>query len=92
MTGGRRRSTVAGIQVGGYYARIGKQLGGGYLAEFPDLPGCITEGDTLEEALVNAREAVVGHLAALRQIGEPVPEEDDAPRLVAIEVAEEAVA
>lgn len=31
----------------------------GYTVTFPDLPGCITEGDTLEEAMAMAREAMV---------------------------------
>lgn len=30
---------------------------GGYTVTFPHLPGCVTEGDTLQEALANAREA-----------------------------------
>jgi antitoxin HicB len=45
----------------GYTARILKQKRG-YLVEFPDLPGCLTEGRTLEEALENAREALSGWL------------------------------
>jgi predicted RNase H-like HicB family nuclease len=31
---------------------------GGYSVEVPELPGCFTEGDTFEEALANAREAI----------------------------------
>ena len=31
---------------------------GGYTVEVPSLPGCISEGDTLEEALVNIRKAI----------------------------------
>jgi antitoxin HicB len=41
-----------------YPARIAPQKGGGYLVEFPDLPGCLTEGRTLADALANAREAL----------------------------------
>jgi len=36
-----------------------------YLVEFPDLPGCLTEGDTLEEAKRNAKEALTGYLASV---------------------------
>ncbi len=36
-----------------------------YLVEFPDLPGCLTEGETLEEALHNAKEALTGYLASV---------------------------
>jgi predicted RNase H-like HicB family nuclease len=35
---------------------------GGYSVEIPELPGCFTEGDTVEEALANAREAIACHL------------------------------
>jgi predicted RNase H-like HicB family nuclease len=37
---------------------------GGFTAEVPALPGCVTEGDTREELLVNLREAVEGCLLA----------------------------
>lgn len=36
-----------------------------YLVKFPDLPGCLTEGETLEEALHNAKEALTGYLASI---------------------------
>lgn len=37
---------------------------GGYWAEVPALPGCVTEGDTLDEVVANINEAVRGWLAA----------------------------
>ncbi len=40
----------------------------------PDLPGCITTGDTLEEAQANIKQAIAGHIATLRQLGRPVPD------------------
>ena len=36
---------------------------GGYWAEVPDLPGCITEGDTLSEVMENLQDAVEGWLS-----------------------------
>ena len=36
---------------------------GGYWAEVPALPGCMTQGETLDEVLANVREAVAGWLA-----------------------------
>lgn len=42
-------------------------------AYVPDLPGCVTTGDTLEEARMHIREAIAGHIAALRETGQPVP-------------------
>jgi len=47
-----------------YFAKISKQKDRSYLVEFPDLPGCYTEGDTLLEAKKNAKEALDGWLAA----------------------------
>jgi predicted RNase H-like HicB family nuclease len=40
---------------------------------FPDVPGCISAGDTLEEALANAAEALGGHLALMRKDRDPIP-------------------
>jgi antitoxin HicB len=55
----------------------------------PALPGCLTWGETPEEAIVNAREAIAGHVAALRDLGEPVPPgdaPDHAPVSLAVDV------
>ena len=72
----RRRETrglVSGMRQGAYYARIVKQRGSGYLVEFPDLPGCLSEGKTIQAALDNAREALSGWLfVAIRK-------QDDVP-------------
>ena len=38
---------------------------GGYTVEVPALPGCISQGDSYEEALANIREAIVAYLAEL---------------------------
>ena len=48
--------------------------GGVYAALFPDLPGCNTEGETLEAACALATEAVHGHIVALIDHGDAVPE------------------
>jgi predicted RNase H-like HicB family nuclease len=55
------------------YAVIFEQAGSNWAAYVPDLPGCITTGKTLEETEQNIREAIQGHLQALREFGEPVP-------------------
>ena len=47
--------------------------GGGYLIEFPDLPGCMSDGETIEEAIANGREAQAAWIAAMREAGRPVP-------------------
>lgn len=48
--------------------------GGVYAAIFPDLPGCNCEGETLEAACALAVEAVHGHIVALVDNGDAVPE------------------
>jgi predicted RNase H-like HicB family nuclease len=49
---------------------------GGYHAFCPTLKGCHTQGDTLEEALANIREAIEAYVESLRKHGEAVPVED----------------
>ena len=49
---------------------------GGYSVVVPALPGCVTQGDTIDEVLAMAREAIEGHVAILRDLGREVPEED----------------
>jgi predicted RNase H-like HicB family nuclease len=59
---------------------------GGFVVECPSIPGCVSEGETIEEALVNVRDAIEGCLAVLREAGEPVPPPTDA-LLASVEVA-----
>lgn len=48
--------------------------GGGYLIEFPDLPGCMSDGETIEEAVRNGRDAMHGWLQVIEAEGRPIPE------------------
>ena len=48
-----------------------------YTVEFPDLPGCLTEGSTKDEALFNAKEALTGYLAALMDREKRIPESSE---------------
>jgi predicted RNase H-like HicB family nuclease len=57
----------------GYLALIHKDKGTSYGVSFPDLPGCISAGDTLEEAIENASEALAGHLTLMRADRDPIP-------------------
>ena len=52
---------------------------GGYTVEVPSLPGCISEGDTVEEALANIREAIELHIESMVAHGEEVPDDYPAP-------------
>jgi len=54
---------------------------GGYVAVVPALPGCYSQGDTVEEALKGAREAIELTLEDMEARGEPIP--DAAGELVA---------
>ena len=54
------------------------------MAECPSLPGCISQGQTKEEAVTNIREAIQAYIAALAEDGLPVPEERFEALLVAV--------
>ncbi|MBI2864349.1 MAG: type II toxin-antitoxin system HicB family antitoxin [Chloroflexi bacterium] len=58
-----------------------------YSVVVPALPGCTSQGDTIEDAIANAREAITGHIEALKQMGEPIPEEVERPQVVTLDVA-----
>ena len=52
--------------------------GGGFAIEYADLPGCISDGDTLEEALRNGSDAVKAYLSSCSAHGDPLPKPGDA--------------
>jgi antitoxin HicB len=60
---------------------------GGYTITVPALPGIVTQGETLEEAIAMARDAIQLHIEALIADGEPVPEEREHPQAIVITVA-----
>ena len=45
-----------------------------FIAEVPELPGCMAHGDTQEEALANVKEAMRLWLDTAREFGDPIPE------------------
>lgn len=57
-----------------YIGLIHKEDASDYGVSFPDLPGCITAGRTLDEARVMAEEALALHLDGLLEDGEAIPE------------------
>jgi predicted RNase H-like HicB family nuclease len=61
-----------------YFRRVDS---GGYSVDFPDLPGCISAGDNLEEALTMAREALSLHLYGLLEEGVSIPTASDPTQL-----------
>ncbi|MDB5114998.1 MAG: hypothetical protein JWQ79_490 [Mucilaginibacter sp.] len=50
---------------------------GGYTVNVPALPGCITYGETLEEAKINAQEAIELYVESLKEHGEDIPSDID---------------
>jgi antitoxin HicB len=58
---------------------LAEDEGGGYLIEFPDLPGCMSDGATPEEAIRNGADAVRCWIDAMREAGRPIPAPSRAP-------------
>ena len=56
-----------------YIALLRKEPGSDYGVDFPDFPGCVTGGSTIEEAREMAAEALAGHIAVMAEHGEPMP-------------------
>jgi predicted RNase H-like HicB family nuclease len=57
----------------GYIALVHKDEGTSYGVSFPDVPGCISAGDTFEEAVDNAADALAFHFAGMREDGDAIP-------------------
>ena len=56
-----------------YKVILEPQEEGGYTVTVPSLPGCISEGDTYDEAVANIREAIALYLESLQEDGLPIP-------------------
>lgn len=54
-----------------------KEPEGAYTAMVPSLPGCITWGETVEQALEMIKEAIIGYIAVLQEEGETVPDDNE---------------
>jgi len=57
---------------------------GYWVVECPSLPGCISQGKTKEEALVNIKEAIEAYILALQDDGIAIPEDKFETILVAV--------
>jgi len=60
-----------------YTVILQKEEDGGYVATVPVLPGCVSQGNTRDEALKNVEEAIEVYLQDVRAAGENVPVEDE---------------
>ena len=75
-----------------YIALIRKQPASDYGVEFPDFPGCVTAGKTLEEARRMAREALTFHVSGMVEDGETIPNPSSLDQIMADPHHAEAVA
>ena len=46
---------------------------GGYIVSCPAFTGCVTQGETAEEALAMVKDAIQGYIESLKKHGEPIP-------------------
>jgi antitoxin HicB len=53
--------------------KLSKAEGGGYLAEVPDLPGCIADGETPAKAYQESQDAIASYIASVKKHGDPLP-------------------
>jgi predicted RNase H-like HicB family nuclease len=71
------------LQVLNYTVIFEKESDGGYSVYCPALPGCVSQGDTYEEALSNIKEAITGYIKSLIDDNLPIPTE---PKIEKVEV------
>jgi predicted RNase H-like HicB family nuclease len=50
-----------------------QEADGGFVATVPTLPGCVSQGDSRDEAIANVREAIAAYIEDCRESGEAVP-------------------
>ncbi len=60
-----------------YKIMLHKEPEGGFTVSVPTLPGCITYGENIDEALSRAKEAVSLYVEELREKGEPIPDDSN---------------
>ncbi len=56
-----------------YRVLIEEDEDGIFIATAPELPGCISQGNTRDEAINNIKDAVLGYLISLKKHNEPIP-------------------
>jgi predicted RNase H-like HicB family nuclease len=61
-----------------YWAEVCKEEGkNGFGVVFPDFPGCVSMGDTMDELICMAHEALQGHIESMQEYGDEIPEPSD---------------
>jgi predicted RNase H-like HicB family nuclease len=75
-----------------YIAILHKDKDSDFGVSFPDFPGCVSAGSSLDEAKTMAQEALAGHIEMSREYGDPIPEPMSLDDAMTHEFAEGAVA
>ena len=52
---------------------LSKEDGSGFMVEYPDLPGCMADGETIEEALKEGEDAIKAWILSAKEDGAPIP-------------------
>ncbi len=60
-----------------YPAVIETGAGGGFCIFFPDLPGCVSAGDSIDDVMANAEQALAGHIELSAEYGDKIAEPSD---------------
>src|SRR3954467_11977038 len=69
--------TLTNRKLNGYQFTVrplSKEEGGGYLVEYPDIPGCMSDGETIEEAIAHGKEHLRDCIAVLKESGRKLPQ------------------
>jgi predicted RNase H-like HicB family nuclease len=72
-----------------HYPAIIERGAHGFGVYFPDLPGCVSAGRTVQEAAIAAEEALNGHLATMAEFGDEIPEPSDIDAITTEEGSDE---
>jgi len=68
-------------------SRLPDEEGGGYLITFPDLPGCMADGETEAEVVKNGRDAFAATISALADMGRDIPAPSFTPEDITVSEA-----
>jgi predicted RNase H-like HicB family nuclease len=70
----RQEAAVNKLEYSVMVEPLSAEDGGGFVATVPDLPGCMSDGETPEEALANVRDAIAAWIEAAHDMGHMIPQ------------------
>jgi antitoxin HicB len=68
-----KEEKMKGLKYSALVRPLSKEEGGGYFVEIPELPGCIADGETIEEAFAEAKSAIESWIHTAKEFGDPIP-------------------